>query len=70
MTKVEILTERQFIKVADLQQAFDCGRSTAERLMREIKSKSDIAKIKGKVTVTDYEIWFNGKTQASEVQGG
>ena len=61
MTKVEILTERQFLTIADLRQAFDCGRNTAERLMREIKAKSDIAKLKGKVTVTDYEIWFNGK---------
>lgn len=63
MTKVEILTERQFLTTADLRKVFDCGRNTAERLMREIKAKSDIAKIKGKITITDYEIWFVGKKE-------
>lgn len=61
MTKVEILTERQFLTIADLRKVFDCGQNAAERLMREIKAKSDIAKLKGKITVTDYEIWFSGK---------
>ena len=61
MTKVEILTERQFLTTTDLKTVFACGRNTAERLMREIKAKSDIAKIKGKITVTDYEIWFKAK---------
>lgn len=63
MTKVEILTERQFLTTADLKTVFSCGRNTAERLMREIKATSDIAKIKGKITVTDYEIWFSGKEE-------
>lgn len=63
MTKVEILTNRQFLSIADLMQVFDCGRSSAERVMREIKAVSDIAKLKGKVTVTDYDRWFNGKKE-------
>ena len=63
MTKVEILPGRQFLTTADLRKAFDCGRNTAERLMREIKAKSDIAKIKGKITVTDYEVWFAGRKE-------
>lgn len=61
MTKAEILTEQQFITVADLQKIFDCGLSSALRIMREIKARSDSLKIKGKVTVKDYEIWFNGR---------
>lgn len=61
MTKVEILTERQFLTTEDLRKAFDCGKSTAQKVMREIKAKSDIAKIKGKITITDYEIWYRGK---------
>ena len=68
MTKVEILTKQQFLTVADLQKVFDCGRCTATRVMREIKAKSDIAKIKGKVTVTDYDVWFNGKKPIKEAQ--
>lgn len=63
MTKVEILTERQFLSIADLRRIFDCGRCSAERIMREIKAVSNIAKLKGKVTVTDYEIWFNGRKE-------
>ena len=59
MTKVEILTERQFLTAEDLQKAYACGRDTARRLIRQIKAISDIAKIKGKVTVTDYDAWFN-----------
>lgn len=60
MTKVEILTRPQFLNVADIMKAFDCSRGKAQSIIRGIKSVSDIAKIKGKVTVTDYEKWFNG----------
>ena len=63
MTKVEILTERQFLNVADIMKVFDCGRDKAYSIIRGIKSVSDIARIKGKVTITDYEKWFNGKEQ-------
>lgn len=61
MTKVEILTTQQFLTIADLQKVFDCGLSSAQKIMREIKAKSDSLKIKGKVTVKDYENWFYGK---------
>lgn len=60
MTKVEILTGHQFLSVSDIQTVFNCGRSKAQSIIRGIKAVSDIAKIKGKVTVTDYERWFNG----------
>ena len=59
MDKVEILTTRQYLSVKDLESIFDCSRGTAERIMRQIKAHSDIARIKGKVTITDYESWFN-----------
>ena len=63
MSKEEILTKQQFLTIADLQKIFDCGLSSAQKIMREIKTKSDSLKIKGKVTVKDYEIWFNGKKE-------
>lgn len=63
MTRAEIFEKKQFINIADLRNIFDCGLSTAQRLMREIKTKSDSLKIKGKVTVKDFEIWFNGKKE-------
>lgn len=59
MDKVEILTSRQYLSVKDLESIFGCSRGTAERVMREIKAHSGITKIKGKVTITDYESWFN-----------
>ena len=66
MTKVEILTNRQFLSISDLQKIFDCGICTAQRIMREIKAKSDIAKLKGKITVTDYDVWYNGRNQDAQ----
>ena len=68
MTKVEILKEQQFLSVADLQKIFDCGLNSAYKIMREIKAISDSLKIKGKVTVKDYEIWFNGRRRRSNVR--
>lgn len=65
MTKVEILTDRQFLDTADLMKVFDCGRNSAQRVMREIKAVSDIAKLKGKITVADYDNWFNGKKEVT-----
>lgn len=59
MDKVELMTSRQYLAVKDIAKIFDCSPGTAQRIMREIKSHSDIAKIKGKVTTTDYESWFN-----------
>lgn len=59
MEKVELMTSRQYLAVKDLEKIFDCSRGTAERIMRQIKAYSDIAQIKGKVTTTDYEAWFN-----------
>lgn len=59
MDKVEILKTRQYLAVKDIAQIFACSNGTAQRIMRQIKACSDIAKIKGKVTTTDYEAWFN-----------
>lgn len=66
MDKVEILTSRQYLSVKDLEKIFDCSRGTAERVMRQIKAYSDIAMIKGKVTTTDYEAWFNRPIQSAQ----
>jgi len=38
---------------------YDCGYNVAFRIMREIKAVSDIMKVKGKVTLSDYERWYN-----------
>lgn len=43
----------------DIMNMFNCGADKAMAIIRSIKSVSDSLKIKGKVTTTDYEAWFN-----------
>lgn len=61
MIKQDLFERPQFLTVADLSKIFDCGTSSAQRIMRNIKSVSDITGMKGKITVSDYEAWFSGK---------
>lgn len=56
----EILSGQRVLDVDDIMKIFDCGRGKAQSIIRSIKSVSDIARCKGKVTVTDYEKWFSG----------
>ena len=42
----------------DIMNMFHCGVDKAMAIIRAIKSVSDIAGLKGKVTKTDYEAWF------------
>lgn len=59
MTKEEIMSRAQFLNVKDMMILFACGRDTAYKRLREIKSVSDILHVRGKVTLTDYEAWYN-----------
>lgn len=59
MTKEELMNTPQFLDNIDIMNIFKCARNKALGIMRMIKSFSDIAGIKGKVTITDYEAWYN-----------
>lgn len=59
MTKKEIMETPQYLDYLDIMKIFKCGRDKAMSIIRAIKSKSDIAGIKGKVTTSDYETWFS-----------
>lgn len=59
MTKDEIMNTAQYLNVRDIMKIFDCGRDTAYKKLREIKSVSDTMRISGKITVRDYEAWYN-----------
>lgn len=61
MTKQEILETQQYLDYKDIMILFKprCGRDKALSIIRSIKSVRDIANIKGVVTVSDYEFWFN-----------
>lgn len=43
----------------DIMNMFHCGVDKAMAILRAIKSVSNIADMKGKVTVTDYQAWLN-----------
>jgi len=59
MTKEELFNNAQYLSIKDLMRIYDCGYNVAFRIMREIKAVSDIMKVKGKVTLSDYERWYN-----------
>lgn len=59
MTKEELFNNAQYLSIKDLMRVYDCGYNVAFRIMREIKAVSDIMKVKGKVTLSDYERWYN-----------
>ena len=51
--------EKLFYDKYDIMNMFKCGVDKAMAIIRAIKSVSDIAGIKGKVTITDYSAWYN-----------
>lgn len=59
MTKQELLKTPQFLDKIDIMKMFDCCEPKALSLIRSIKSVSDRAGLKGKVTITDYNEWYN-----------
>ena len=59
LSKEELLSKRQFLNTADIRQMFDCGTNKAGEIIKAIKSVSDIAGIRGKVTTSDYMAWYN-----------
>lgn len=58
MTKEELMTTSQFLDKYDIMNIFKCGSDRAMAIIRGIKSVSDTLKLKGKVTLVDYEIWY------------
>lgn len=58
-SKEELLQSPQFLDKYDIMKIFSCGVAKAIGIIRAIKAVSDSTKIKGKVTLTDYQIWYN-----------
>lgn len=58
MNKEELFEKPQYLGTEDMMKLFDCGYSKACNIIVAIKSVSDRAKIKGKVTLSDYEAWY------------
>ena len=59
ITKEVLKKKRQFLNTQDIRDMFDCGTHKACHIITAIKSVSDIAGIRGKVTLSDYDAWFN-----------
>ena len=58
MIKNDIMQEKQYISVKDIENIFNCSSPVAQKIMRQIKSVSDRLGVKGKVTLSDYECWY------------
>lgn len=51
--------EKKFYDHLDIMNMFGCGKDRAYAIIRSIKMVSDIAKLSGKVTTSDFDKWFN-----------
>ena len=56
----------QIIKVKDIQDNFQVSYGKACQIIREIKSISDIAGLKGRVLYVDYQNWLNRKNKGEQ----
>ena len=61
-TYEELFQKRQFLNAQDIRNLFGVGRDKAYEIIKAIKSVSDIARISGRVTVSDYVKWYNQYT--------
>lgn len=50
---------RQYLNKTDIKRLFDVGDTKASSIIQSIKAVSDIAHIAGRVTVSDYNRWYN-----------
>lgn len=58
VTKESLLNKPQFLSVSDIEKMYDCCNDLAQKVIREIKSVSNRANLKGKVTISDYLAWY------------
>lgn len=68
MEREDLFTKKQYLDKNDIMNLFDCGTNKAYAILQSIKIKSDIASLDGKVTLTDFDIWYNQReTKSTEV---
>lgn len=53
------MEKKLFYDSADIMNMFEVGKDRAYAIIRSIKTCSDIMHISGKVTVSDFDKWFN-----------
>lgn len=58
MTVQEVM-EKEIFGVEDIKIIFQCGKSTAYKIIRQIKSVSDIINISGRIHKKDYLNYIN-----------
>ena len=56
---VQEILQKEVFNVEDIRIIFQCGKSTAYKIIREIKSVSDRICISGRVHKKDYEDFLN-----------
>ncbi len=58
------MEEKLFYDYIDIINMFQASRDKAYSIIRSIKTCSDIMHISGKVTVSDFDKWYNMPRQA------
>mgnify|MGYP007002644732 CR=1 FL=1 len=61
------MEKKLFYDYLDIMEMFEEGKDRAYAIIRSIKTCSDIMHISGKVTVSDFDKWFNMPRQG--IQG-
>lgn len=55
MITLQEVLQKELLGVSDIQVIFNCGKSRAYKVIREIKTVSDAFHLKGKIHRRDYE---------------
>ena len=58
-------SKKMYLDKYDMMQRFNCCESKAMMIIRCIKSVSDTLKLKGKVTTTDFDCWYNKRNRTA-----
>jgi predicted nucleic acid-binding OB-fold protein len=53
--------KKPYITTKDIEEEYQCSKTIAQKIMREIKAYGVKIDIKGKVLVSDYIAWYMGQ---------
>lgn len=55
----EFKNQKFYFNAQDIAKIFECGIDKAYGIIRSIKSFSDTLRLAGKITVPEFEVWYN-----------
>lgn len=63
MTETQRILDKEVFTVKDIEEIFQVKRTTAYKIMKEIKAVSDRLELAGRVHKKDYEDYLNRKSK-------